>query len=231
MKLLNQDAEPTNKEEVKEEVKDVVETSDSPEPVEEAPQPEETKEEEVKEESQLKDVVGESERERALRKEVTRLKKERREFKRELSPVPSAADKDESLSKAEALVVNSLQQEALDKFINQHPEYRDSDKVWQAFMSEFDDRVPISEVAKRKGTTVTKSLVTDRLRSIHNAVGKDTDNAKEEGKSELLQTQSQAAIAASVATGQAVDNSAPVTRKRILPDPSKPKGFASWVKN
>lgn len=227
MKLLKQDAE---SEETEEETTGEVEPETDEESTGEAIQQEETPSQEEEDEGQLKEVVGETERERALRAEVTRLKKQRREFKRELSPVLSKDDKDESLSKAEALVVNSLQQEALDEFIAQHPEYSESDKVWQQFMTEFDDRVPISELAKRKNVAVTKSLVMDRLRSIHSAIDKDKDNAKEEGKAELMKNQSQAAIAASVRGGQSVDDSQVVQRKRILPDPSKTSGFKSWIK-
>uniref|UniRef100_A0A6M3Y3Z8 Uncharacterized protein n=1 Tax=viral metagenome TaxID=1070528 RepID=A0A6M3Y3Z8_9ZZZZ len=223
MKLLNKDAE---SEETKED-KDDVETSDSEETTDEAIQPEEESEEQVED---VKDVPDETPRERALRAELKRVKKERSEFKRELAPVSSKEEKDDAVSKAEAIVINSLQQEALEDFLAENPEYNTNDKLWNQFMDEFKDRASIMDAAKRKNISITKSFVKDRLNSIHRSFGTEATGAKEEGKAELLRSQSQAAVAASVKKGQSVDTEGSAPRKRILPDPNKTTGFKSWVK-
>ena len=186
--------------------------------VEETPT-DDVEDEEVQEEqkeSEVKQVEGETPKERALREEVTRLKKERREA-RQLTPLESKADdepvEEVPVTKSEALVYNSFQQEALDEFLEAHPHYNEDEEGWKLFMAENGDRVPLVDYAKKKGIPLTKKLIRERLESVHRALGADVQGAKEEGKKELLRTQSAAAVmTASNKGGERAPEKQPVKR-------------------
>lgn len=189
--------------------------------------------EETPKEGEPAPVENETPRERALRQEVTRLKKERREARRLIPVEKTKADDDEAdqqpVTKSEATLYNAFQQEALDDFLDEHPEYGENDETWSAFMAEFEDRLPMVEWAEKKKIPLTKKLIRERLKSIHRALGSDITRAKEEGKKELLKTQSAAQIAAAgSARGVRHDIEGKAPRKRILP--KKQSGFSSWVK-
>lgn len=186
--------------------------------------------EETPKEDEVKDVEGETSKERALREEVTRLKKERREA-RQLTPLESKADDEPTdtvlVTKSEAIVYNSFQQEALDEFLTAHPHYNEDEKEWKAFIAENEDRVPLVDFAKRKGVPLTKKLIRERLDSIHRALGADVQGAKEEGKKELLRTQSAAQVmAAGNAGGEVQPDKQPVKQNRFK---KSSNGLDSWI--
>ena len=176
----------------------------------------------------LKPVEGETERERALRLEVTRLKAERRKT-RSLDLVKGEdSDEPATVSKAEAVVLNAFQQEAFDEFLKKYPQYETNDDAWGKFMSEFNDRLPILEAAKRQNTPITKSFISKRLESIHNSLGIDMTSAMEEGKKDLLRSQAAAKIAATgFAAGDRESKESVIPRKRILPKAQS--GLRGWI--
>lgn len=198
---------------------------------EETPVVTEETQEEIKKEPEVKDVEGETPKERALREEVTRLKKERREA-RQLVPLESKADDEPidevQVTKSEALVYNSFQQEALDEFLEAHPHYNDDEDQWKSFMAENEDRVPLVDYAKKKGVPLTKKLIRERLDSIHRALGADVQGAKEEGKKELLRTQSAAQIMAAGSKGghEVQPEKQPVKQNRFKKSDT---GLESWL--
>ena len=183
---------------------------------------------EVAKDDGLKDVEGETPRERALRLEVTRLKAERRET-RSLNLVKGEeGDEPEAVSKAEAIVLNAFQKEAFDEFLEKYPQYETDDSAWEKFMGEFGDRMPILDTARRNKVPVTKKLIRERLENVHRAIGLDMTSAMEDGKRDLLKAQAAAKVAGTgFAGGEQAPTQTVIPRKRVLP---KTKGgLASWV--
>lgn len=198
---------------------------------EESTETQEQQQEETKaavQEEGVKPVAGETERERALRFELTRLKVERRKT-RSLDLVKGEeGEEPATVSKAEAVVLNAFQQEAFDEFLKKYPEYETNDDAWSKFMSEFNDRLPILEAAKRQNTSITKSFIAKRLESIHNSLGLDMTSAMEEGKKDLLRSQAAAKIAATgFASGDKSSKETIVPRKRVLPKAQS--GLRGWI--
>ena len=206
-----------------EEIDEVVEETISDEVVEEV-------EQEEQKVPEIKDVDGETPKERALRDEITRLKKERREA-RQLTPLESKADdepvEEVLVTKSEALVYNSFQQEALDEFLEDHPHYNEDEDGWKSFLAENEERVPLVDYAKKKGVPLTKKLIRERLESVHRALGADVQGAKEEGKKELLRTQTAAQImAASSKNGEVPPPKQPVKRSLFK---KTSNDMSSWI--
>jgi hypothetical protein len=158
-------------------------------------------EEEVKEESVEEDSKDEepkeTPRELALRKEVERLKADRRERKIDSNFVVQEKEEEATITRAEARLFESWRAEVLDEFLDKNPEYRENEDLWSSFVREYEDRVPEVQYAEKKKIPITKQLFKERMNSIHRSLGMDTVKAKEEGKKELLKTQSTASVYAS----------------------------------
>lgn len=188
----------------------------------------ETEEEETEEEE--KEMTS---RERALLREITRLKAKNREVevKTELGEIEPTtqekADDKVDVTTAEARLYTAWRNEALEDLIEKHPEYKTDPKLWERFTKEYTERVPELVWAKRSGVPVSKSLFRDRLSRIHRALQDDTGRAKEEGKKELLKAQS----AASVMGAGAAKSSQPKTKKPAKKPfiPRNKGGLESWI--
>lgn len=183
----------------------------------------ETETEEVAEADEEESEPAETPRERALRKEVERLRRERREA-RELKQVTDEPKETVPVSSTEAVLYNSIQQDALDQFLEKHPEYNENEKLWGEFVKEFEDRVPLVEVARRTKVPLTRRLVLERLNSIHNVINV---SGKELGKKELLKTQKLAKIAS--AGNTAGERAKQPTKPRRSIIPTKQSGLDSWL--
>lgn len=178
-----------------EEAENVVPAEETNEEVEVQEESQEATEEVQKSDDGLKDVEGETPRERALRLEITKLKAERRQA-RSLDLVKGEDDEEPAtVTKAEAVLLNAFQQEAFDEFIEKYPQYSSNDDAWDKFMGEFNDRKNIVDFAKSKNTPITKKLIRERLESVHRSVGLDMSSAMEDGKREVLKAQAAARIA------------------------------------
>lgn len=210
---------------------DDLEVEKAEEQIDEIAEEQDETEEEPKEESDgLKNVDGETPKERALRAEVTRLKKERREA-RQLTPLESKTedepDEQVPVTRSEAVIFNSFQQEALDEFLEAHPSYNEDEDGWKSFLDEYTDRVPMVDYAKKKGVPLTKKLIRERLDSIHRALGTDVQGAKEEGKKELLRTQSAAAVMAAGNKGGEVQPEKQPAKRSLFKKQSN--DMSSWI--
>lgn len=202
------------------------ETDESIEEVEEVVEESQESTEEVAEESaeEVEEVAEEpvDEEKTALRKEIERLKAERRDRK-----LDSFKSSDDSITKPELRMFESLREDAFREFLVANPQYEKDDGLWDKFLDEYKDRVSEVKYAQRKGVPVSKHLFKQRLESIHNSMGVKTDSAKDEGKRELLKAQSAAKIyGAASGTGEGPTGTKTV-RKRILPQSSK--GLKSWT--
>jgi len=191
-------------------------------PVEEAEEP---VEESTEEAPAPKPVAGESERERALRLEVQRLKGELRSKERDIPSVPVKPEEedDEAVGKAEALFLNSLQEDAFQSFLDEHPAYRKDDKLWDKFLVEYNDRRPVHALAKKQGKTVNRRMIKERLDSIHRSVLGDTSIDTETRK--MLQTKAKASVHANQSTGGAPASVQP--KKKIFI--RRITGISSWA--
>jgi len=177
-----------------------------------------------------KPVEGETARERALRLEVESLRREKREALMKPREIPSLdikqeeeSEEEETVTRAEALVLNSMQNDAFDAFLTQHPVYRSDDKKWEAFLAEFSDRRSITSLAQKQGKTVNKAMFTARLESVHRSIfgGNDPDvEAKKRASSSA-----RSAIALRQSQGGSPGTSEP-KKESLLP---KPSGISTWV--
>jgi len=207
-------------------VEEEIEETENPTPTEE-----ETEAPEEEKEAEVKDVEGETPRERALRQELARVKKQNREARR-LSPLEAKATEEEeeeqaTVTRSEAIVYNSFQDNALAEFLESHPAYAENDEAWGAFMAEFEDRVPLVEWARRKKQPLTEKLIKERLESIHRSLGSDAQTAKEEGKRELLKAQSAAAV---MSAGSSTGGKAPEPTNKPKPLFTKrDNSLSSWI--
>lgn len=228
--------DPKNEEEVEpvEPVEPVEEPTEPEAPAEEAPEtdpegvdePEAPKDDEP---AEPKPVEGETSRERALRQEVERLKREKREADLKPREIPNLDvkteddDTEETVTRAEALVLNSMQDEAFDAFLAEHPIYRRDDKKWEAFLAEFNDRRSIMSLAKKQGKTVNKGMFKSRLESVHRSIFGGNDPDAEAKKRAAVS--SRAAIALRQSQGGSPGTSTPKPIS-LLP---KPSGISTWV--
>lgn len=214
-----------------------VEEQDEPaEPVEEPSQedldesPTEEVEKPADEEKQPKPVEGETARERALRKEVEELKRERREAQLKPREVPVLSVKaedtetEETVTRGEAIILNSLQDEAFEAFLAEHPIYRSDDKKWEAFLAEYKDRKSIVSVAKEQGKSPSKSMFKTRLESIHRSIFGGNDPDAEAQK--RAKTSTRAAIALRQSQGGSPSSNTAPKAPSLLP---KPSGISTWV--
>ena len=201
-------------------------------PLEDA-QESEVKEEETTEEETKKDdsISG---RERALLKEITRLKADRRvdSVKIELDEIAptieEAAEETEEVTPAEARLFTAWRNEALEELVEKHPQYKTDPKLWERFAQEYSERVPELVWAKRNKVSVGKSLFRERLQRVHRALQDNTDNAREEGKKELLKAQSAADVmGAGAAKGSQPSPEKPAPKKHFIP--RNAGGFDSWL--
>lgn len=224
--------DPKNEEETVEEPVEPVEVDPPAEPeeapVEEAPTEPTVPTEEVDAE-EPKPVEGETSRERALRLEVARLKQEKREAAlkpREIPNLdvkPEEDDTEETITRAEALVLNSMQDEAFDAFLTDHPIYRSDDKKWEAFLAEFNDRRSITSLAKKQGKTVNKGMFKTRLESVHRSIFGANDPDAEARKRAATSTRAAIALRQSQGGSPGSMQSKPAS---LLP---KPSGISTWV--
>jgi len=208
---------------------------------EETPEQEEEQEtpaeepEEVIEEVEEKQEDSMSERERALLKEITRLKADRRESAvkidlGEITPTVTEPEEEEKaeVTPAEARLFTAWRQEALEELIEKHPQYKTDPKLWERFTQEYSERLPELVWAKRNKVSVNKSLFKERLERVHKSISDGTDSAREEGKKELLKAQSAASVMGAAAVkGTQSSSKKPAQKKRILP--RKVGGFESWI--
>lgn len=200
---------------------------------EEATEEEETIDEPVEEEEEKQEEVVEgTEKERALLREIARLKADRREEKQklELSEITPTSDTEESVdvTKAEALVYNAWRNEALEEFVDKYPEYTTNPKAKERFETEYAERLPELVYAKRHNIPVTKKFFKDRFDRIHKAVSDSTVSAKESGKKELLKAQSAASVmAAGSGKGDGQDGTPKPAKKNLLL--LKKGGLDSWI--
>lgn len=190
----------------------------------------------VGQESQAEGTIQEDQptlREQALLKEVERLRAKNKEAgieekkDRELEPLtPPAGESTQEITKGEAVLYNSWQQEVLDEFLEQNPQYAKSDAQWQKFQSEFHDRISLIEAAKRANRPLTKRFIRERLESIHRAI-KDDASVREEAKKDFAKSQSLAKLAgAGNVSGERQQGFVP-ERRRILPKSNS--GLKAWV--
>lgn len=176
---------------------------------------EETEGEEVieseKEEEEVEAEEALTPKEAALMKEIVRLKAERREENQEVrietqlgEVIPTVEEKETTdISPAEARLFTAWRDEALEELIEENPQLGTSPKLWEQFKQEYDERVPELAFAQKKKIPVTKKFFKERLNRVYRSVVPDPQSSKEEGKKELLKTQSAAAImAASAKKGQ-----------------------------
>ena len=199
---------------------------------EEATEEEEAIDEPVEEEEKQEEVVEGTEKERALLREIARLKSDRREEKQklELSEITPTSSEEESIdvSKAEALVYSAWRNEALEEFVDKHPEYTTNLKAKERFETEYAERLPELVYAKRHNIPVTKKFFKDRFDRIHKAVSDSTISAKESGKKELLKAQSAASVmAAGSGKSEGQDGKPKPAKKNILLQ--KSGGLNSWL--
>lgn len=196
------------------EMKEKLEKPQEEEVAEEAPEPqdepvetpEEIPEEEVIQEEKVEEEISDRERQlleeqRALKRELARAKSLNREqrLKLELPEISTNIEEEEEsvkVTKAEAALYNGWREEALEKFVETHPEYTTNPRLKKAFEQECRDRLPELMYAKRNNVPVTPKLFKERFDRIHRAVSDTKSVAMEEGKSELLQAQSSALVMA-----------------------------------
>ena len=131
--------------------------SEEPEPSEEPQDEPQTQEEEVVQE----ETQEMSDRERklleesqALKKELARVKGDRREQKLKVElPDMSVSEQDEDstvkVTKAEKALYQGWREEALENFLETHPEYTTNPRLKKAFEQDCQDRLPELEYAKR----------------------------------------------------------------------------------
>lgn len=157
-------------------------------------------------------------------KEIERLKADKRSV-RSFNPI--AETNNDKYTKAELRVFESLREDAFQDFLDANSQYRENDTLWEKFLGEYQDRISELDFAKRKNVPVTKRLFKERLESIHRSIG-GVENLKEEGKKELLRSQSEAQIlGAASGSGENVDLGNKPSRDRILP--KKGHGFQDWI--
>ena len=177
-----------------------VESSETPqdEPVEvEKPQEEEVIPEEATEMSEReRQLVEETQ---ALKRELARAKGERREqaLKIELPEVSANFEEEEKgvqVTKGEVALYSGWREEALEKFLDVHPEYTSNPRLKKAFEQECKDRLPELVYAKRNNIPVTPKLFKERFDRVHRSISDQKGKAMEEGKKELLQAQSAASV-------------------------------------
>jgi len=195
-----------------------------PEPAVEEPK-EEVEETPVASEEAVEEQVttGVSERESALLKEITRLKADRRTAVVETNLGDFAPTVDEEpeeqmdVTPAEARLFTAWRNEALEEVLEKYPQYKTDLKSWERFSKEYSDRVPELTVAKRDKIPVTKALFKDRMERVHRSLEDGSSKAREEGKKELLKTQSAAAVmGAGAAKASQPDSEKPIQKKRLL---------------
>ncbi len=176
-----------------------------------------------------KPVEGETPREKAMRLEIARLKRERREGvekPREMPPVPETPVEEtpETVTRTEAMVLNSMQDDALQSFLDEHPIYKSDDKLWNSFLAEFKDRRSMAAIAKEQGKPVTRSMIRERLNSIHRSVVGVTNT--EEQARKRARTTARAAIAVRQSQGGAPSSTGKQKTESVLPRKS---GISTWV--
>jgi len=190
--LSSKEENKTVEEEEIEEEEEEVEKSD-----EETELTEEVKAEDT-EDTEEEEIDEPTERERALLKELARVKAKNRQEKVDikLDEISSTVEDDEAMevTKAEARVFTSWRQEALEDLVAKNPQYKKSPKLWAKFLEEYKDRVPELVWAKRNNVPVTKSLFKERLTKIHNSILGSSTSAREAGKKELMKAQSAASV-------------------------------------
>lgn len=205
------------------------------EPVEETPtepveEVEEPVEEEEKEEPKEDSV---SDRERALLKEITRLKSDRRAESvkielGEITPTVEEVEETADVTPAEARLFTAWRNEALEEIVEKYPQYKTDPKLWERFTQEYSERVPELVWAKRNKVPVSKSLFKERLARVHHSLQDNTDRAREDGKKELLKAQSAASVmGAGAAKSSQSDRDKPAQKKPFIP--RSKGGFESWI--
>ena len=99
-------------------------------------------------------------------------------------------------------LLNIFQQEALDEFMNDHPEYRPendpNDIRWTKFKQEFQEFVPLTAM---KGP-VTKSMIKQRFNKIHNLIESSTPKLKKDEEKETQRSAKEIEAASSVGSGK-----------------------------
>ena len=175
-----------------------------------------------------------SERERALLKEVTRLKAERRATAVEtnLGEFTSTAEDSEEeemeVTRAEARLFTAWRNEALEELLEKYPQYKTDSRSWERFTKEYSDRVPELIIAKRDKIPVTKTLFKERLERVHRSLEDGSVKAREEGKKELLKAQSAAVVmSAGAHKSSQTDQEKSAPKKKILIQ--NKGGFESWI--
>lgn len=173
-----------------------------------------------------------SERENALLKEISRLKKGRREEPVDTKLdeiVPTVQEEQEAadVTPAEARLFTSWRDESLAELIEAYPQYSNDPKLWARFLQEYSERVPEVVMAKRNKLSITKSLFKDRLMRVHKALGESTDRSREEGKKDLLKAQAAASVmGAGNARSSAPGAAKPKAKENFLR--RTPGGMESW---
>lgn len=151
----------------------------------------------------------------ALRKENSRLRELANIGKTDIE-TPRAP----GLSPAQKDLYGSWQEEIKNDFLEKYPQYQDDPKLWKQFVEEFNDRISIIQLAKRKGKPVSKSLILERFSSVHKSIGSnmDIDRAREAGKAQAIKSSSRAAIATAGSPSGTRSGGKPIQeRQRIIP--------------
>ena len=230
-KLGPKEEEPVAAEPEVEEAEEPAEVAESVEEAEAAVTPEEPAEETAEAEEPKEEDAEMTPRERALLRELSRVKQLNRAAVVEPKLggiVPNAEDEapKAKITPALAAVYTAWRDEALEEFVEKHPKYKTDPKLWERFSREYSELVPEIVHAERNKIPVTKALFKERIRKVHRSLGEDVSNEREEGKKELLKAQSAAAIMASGASKGSMPGAKAAPKKTLFP--RNASGFDAW---
>lgn len=127
------------------------------------------------------------------------------------------------VSPAQRDLYASWTEEVKADFLEKNPQYKEKPELYKKFVEEFNDRISIIQLAKRKGVPVTKGLIAERFTSVHGSIGSnmDVERAREEGRTSAMQNSARRNIAlAGSPTGTKNGGQKPQERRRVIPKQS-----------